>query len=103
MAETTGEGEAEAPPELLYSQHYIDESILRDNIRRELAVKPQISLKEICESCPIEKGLSELIAYMVIASRESNSIIDMASQQIIEYNDNGRMKRVSLPMVIFCS
>jgi len=103
MTESAGEGQAEAPPGLLYSQHYIDESILKDKIRRELSLKPQISLKEISEVYPIEKGLSEIVTYMVIASRDRNSIIDTSSQQIIEYNDNGQTKRVSLPMVIFCS
>jgi hypothetical protein len=103
MSEAAGQGEAGAPPELLYSQHYIDESILKENIRRKLALKPQISLGEICETCPIEKGLSEIVAYVVIASRDSNSIIDTAARQVIEYNDDGRIKRVSLPLVIFCA
>lgn len=102
LEDTPEEGQAETPPDILYSQHYVDEARLKDNIRRALSEKSQISLKDICDSFPVEKGLSEIITYAVIASRDKSSIIDTSAQQIIEYNDNGRLRAVSLPLIIFC-
>jgi len=95
-------GLAEDVPDVLYSQHYVDELRLKDNIQHMLTNKPQISLGELCVSHPVEKGLSEIITYIVIANRNTNSIIDTSDQQIIEYTDNGQTRAVSLPLVIFC-
>ncbi len=95
------EGFAGEVPDVLYTQHYVDERRLKDNIRRMLTDRPQISLGEMCKSCPVEKGLSEIITYAVIASRDSSSIIKTSSQQIIEYKENNKIKKISLPLIIF--
>lgn len=88
-------------PDALYSQHYVDEARLRENIKIILADKSQVSLKEIGETYPFRKGLSEIITYMVIASRDENSLIDDTDTQEIEYIDNDVIKIISLPRVIF--
>lgn len=95
------EGMADNAPEALYSQHYVDEARLRENIRIILADKSQVSLKEIGEIEPFKKGLSEIIAYMAIASREDNFIIDDSTEEKIEYLDRDVLKIISLPKVIF--
>jgi len=96
-----GEGEADGIPDALYTQHYVDELKLLDNIRRALAGKTQVSLLEVCEASPVEKGLSEIITYMVIASRGDGAVIDTGKQQVIEYREDEKIKRVSMPLVIF--
>ena len=101
MEDNPGEGSAPDIPDALYIQHYVDEVRLRDNIRRALAERTQVSLAEVCEICPVEKGLSEIITYMVIASRGEGDMINTDRQQRIEYVDKDEVKSVSLPLVIF--
>ncbi len=101
LAEELSKGIADTVPDSLYSQHYVDETRLRDNIRMILADKSQVTLKEIGETRPFEKGLSEIITYMVIASKDENSLIHESDTQEIEYTDNEMIKRISLPKVIF--
>jgi len=95
------EGIADRTPDALYSQHYVNEARLRDNIRTILADKHQVSLSEIGEREPFKKGLSEIITYMVIASKEDNYIIDDTKTETIKYMDKDVLKIISLPKVIF--
>jgi hypothetical protein len=101
MEDNPGEGSAGIIPDALYIQHYIDEARLYDNIRRALTERTQVSLSEVCEICPVEKGLSEIITYMVIASRGEGAVINTDKQQRIEYRDKDEVKSVSLPLVLF--
>ena len=96
-----GEGSASDIPDSIYIQYYVDELKLKENIRRAIAGKTQVSLREVCEISPVEKGLSEIITYMVIASRGEGAVINTENQQSIEYTENNEMRRVSLPLVIF--
>ena len=45
----------------LFSQHYINKSQLLKNINMALKNRTQITLKELLEIYPLEKGLSELV------------------------------------------
>lgn len=107
LDDTPSTGSAGEPPDTIYSQYYVDEFRLKDNIRHMLIDKQQISLKELCEKFPVQKGLSEIITYLVIASRDSNSLIDTTKQQIINYHEHGKeynekeIRTVYIPLVIF--
>lgn len=101
MDDTMTEGQASDIPEALYNQHYVDEYRLHENIRAILSIRSQASLKEICEAYPVEKGLAEIITYIVIASKNSDAIIDTSREQVIEYNDRERLKNINLPLILF--
>lgn len=88
-------------PDFLYNQHYVDMAQLNENIKIILADKSQVSLKEISIKYPFKKGLSEIITYMVIASKDENYLIDNTDTEEIEYRDNQITKRISVPKVIF--
>ena len=96
-------GLAEFNSDLLYSQHYVDIEILQARISKALQNKQQITLLEMCQYYPLEKGLSELIAYMNIACQDnSHALIDSEKEVNISWvNAEGVKKSVRMPAVIF--
>ena len=97
----------------LYSQFYVDESLLREQIAYMLETRSQVTLGELTEHYPIEKGLSEVISYFTIAARNASHyhIDDSAREEILlpngsspnENGTNGQIsqKSVSLPKITF--
>ena len=96
-------GTAKFNSDLLYTQHYVDIEILHGRINKALQNKQQITLLELCQQHPLEKGLSELIAYMNIACQDnSNALIDSDKEVDIAWvNTEGIGKSVKMPSVIY--
>src|SRR5581483_4711450 len=51
----------------LYTQFSLDAALLRGRIETLLEKRPQVTLAEVLANYPAEKGLSEIVAYCVIA------------------------------------
>lgn len=88
----------------LYDQLYIDPAELKGRIKVLLRGRDQISLRQITEEVPIEKGLSELIAYFGIAThleKRQRAVINDRQTETIIYRKNGRKFRIELPQTIF--
>lgn len=98
-------GEADAVTAAgLYEQLYIDPAELKGRIKVLLRGRDQISLREITEEVPIEKGLSELVAYFGIATdleRRQKAVINDRQTETIIYHKNGRDFRIDLPQTLF--
>jgi hypothetical protein len=89
----------------LFNQFFIDESELRGRIHSSLLYYPQITLQEVIEKFPIEKGISELITYFKIASEDNKHIINEETQvNIIVENKlitNKLCFEIKTPQIIF--
>ncbi|NOQ36808.1 MAG: DUF3375 family protein [Methylococcaceae bacterium] len=96
-------GTAEFNTDLLYTQHYVDTAMLQARINKALQAQKQITLKELCQQHPLEKGLSELIAYMNIACQDSgNAVVNTDKEiKIAWFNDDGLGKSAMMPSIIF--
>lgn len=95
-------GIAEFTTDLLYSQHYVDVAILEMRIRKSLQAQTQITLEEICQQHPLEKGLSELLAYLNLATHEKGGIVEMDKKvEICWQTKEGTIKSALMPRVIF--
>jgi hypothetical protein len=70
------EDDGEISLEALYIQIYVDKEQLNERIDRMLQSRDSATLSEILEAYPLEKGLSELIAYLSIASERPFSSFD---------------------------
>ena len=81
----------------LFEQVYVDESLLASRIQKALQRSSQISLKELIVKFPVEKGLSELVVYLKLATQWERSIIDETAEESLIINK----KWVVLPKVIF--
>ncbi|MCF7970082.1 MAG: DUF3375 domain-containing protein [Methylococcaceae bacterium] len=96
-------GAAKFNSDLLYTQHYVDTEMLQARINKALQNQAQITLQELCAHHPLEKGLSELIAYMNLACQDNaHALIDAQKEvQIVWKNEAGLAKSVRMPSVIF--
>lgn len=100
--EVPEEGEADVDTSVLYNQHYVDEQALRGQIRFALQTRSQVTLAELVELYPVKKGLSEIIAYLHIASESDRALINAESNQAILWQDHsGNHKEAWMPSVIF--
>lgn len=81
----------------LFEQVYVDEPLLASRIQKALQRCSQISLKDLLVEFPVEKGLSELVVYLKLATQWERSIIDDTEEETLVINE----KSVVLPQVIF--
>ncbi len=96
------EGAAEFDAAALYQQHYVDTARLQANLRQALQRRAQISLAQLCEEFPLEQGLSELVAYLNLASQAPRASIDADARQSITWQQtNGQWRRAQVPLVVF--
>jgi len=101
--EKLSSGSAEFNSNLLYSQHYVDIEMLERRISKALQNQQQITLVDLCQAHPLEKGLSELIAYLNLAGQDNaNALIDTTKEvDIFWQSAEGVEKSVKMPSVIF--
>jgi hypothetical protein len=96
------EGGGDVPSDALFEQVYVDKVRLAAHIRRSLQTRRQISLAELVETHPLEHGLAELVAYLRLAAEDPMALFDDACTQTLAWSDEtGRMRRATLPLVIF--
>jgi len=95
-----GDGDIEA--DALFEQFYVDSERLRARLRKALQTRKQISLAELLEAEPLEQGLSELVAWLSIATAESCGVIDESTLQTVRWSDStGNTREATLPTVVF--
>ena len=100
------EGDAEIDAGALYSQVVIDKAQLVRHIRHALQDRSQITLRELCEMQPLERGLAELVAYLQLAGDTFKAVVDEEVTDEIfwrreESDRQEQVKRARLPRVIF--
>jgi hypothetical protein len=96
-------GEGNVPTDVLYQQVYVDKTELAAHIRRALQTRPQISLGEIVEARPLERGLAEIVAYLSIAADDSHALIDDEQKQTLTWTDpTGCARQATVPLVVYC-
>lgn len=98
------EGKAEISTNSLYSQLYINPDELRMRIREMLRYKPRVTLKEVTDKYPVEKGMAEIITYFSLATRSETAIINEENPEtiIVFSRDSGKYIEVEMPQTIFC-
>ncbi len=71
----------------LYNQPFIDVQELKNRIRTLLQSASQVTLKQVTDIFPVEKGLAEVVAYYSIAAKDKKSVInDDIQEQILIAN-----------------
>lgn len=96
------EGSGDIPTDVLYQQIYVDKTELAAHIRRALQTRPQISLAEIVEARPLERGLAEIVAYLSLAAEDGRALIDDEQKQTLAWTDaGGTLRRATVPLVVY--
>lgn len=94
-------GEASIEVGALYRQNFVNEAELRSNIRKALQTRPQISLRSLVDIYPISKGVAEVVTYLELAHKGGGLIADDADELLTFTTENGIVRQVRLPRVIF--
>ena len=100
---TAGDG-SEGELTALFEQVFIDPDKLRLNVRAVLSGRPQVSLSEVLAVYPLQQGLSEIMGYLVLASRQSGdgeAVFDSRQLENIVYERDGRRLLAVCDQVIF--
>lgn len=101
--EHLGDGDG-ASSQALYRQFYVDESRLQRRIEAMLETRPACTLAEILHAYPAEKGISELVAYLAIASRDGRHTIDDDVSEPVQVAYGTPSERtIAMPRVVFRS
>lgn len=88
----------------LYAQQYIDPAELRGRIDTLLRGRKQITLSEVVEAVPPEKGLAELIGYFNLAThreRYQRAVINTERDEAITYTTPRGRRTATFPETIF--
>ncbi len=86
----------------LFDQVIVDKARLQANIRRLLAARHQITLREVTLEHPIQEGLAEVVTYLCLAADDENALFDEATTDCIAWRDEQGGERLArLPRVIF--
>lgn len=83
-------------------KHYIDDTALRDNIRRMLMSRVEVSLSELIKNYPITQGVSEVVSYLLIAIEAPQHKVDHTDTDVITIKMvNGDEKNLTIPRLVF--
>ena len=86
----------------LFEQWVVDKDELRARIRQALAERDQIRLCELVEAHPLERGLTELMAYLSLASEDRNAVFSEEDLDRLAWSDReGKRRGAELPRVVF--
>ena len=96
-----GDG-TDIPADMLYAAVFVDKPRLKAHIAHALRTRDQVTLADILQEHPLEKGLAELVAYLAIAGENQSSIFDETTRHRISWTDSqGKTKHAEFPAVIF--
>ncbi len=95
------EGDADVDTIALYSQIMVDRAELRENIRKELQGRGQITLAEVVNLHPLRYGLTELVAYLEIAGEWAETAVDEDMHEKVSWQSSqGITRQATLPRII---
>ncbi len=99
-------GDVEIDAGALYSQVVIDKAQLVRHIRHALQDRSQVTLRELCEMQPLQRGLAELVAYLQLVGDTFKAVVDEEVTDEISWcreksDGQEQVKRARLPRVIF--
>jgi len=101
------DGDENLDTRALYSQVVVDKAVISAHIRQSLQNQSQVSLRELCQSHPLEQGLAELVAYLELggnsgAGERFTMVIDDTVEDRIEWTGEQHTRRVArMPRVIY--
>lgn len=95
-------GDADVDAGALFEQVYVDREQLRGRLRRALQTRDQISLPQLLEHSPLERGLAELVTWLALADDDPRAIVDEETTCTLRWQDtNGMIRRADLPHILF--
>lgn len=98
------EGKAANESELLYQQFEINIPKMKEQIKQALRRHEQISLSELIQIYPVEKGVAEVVAYLDIAGKNGKRhqvLTDEQEEITVRNTQTGQAFKITTPKIIF--
>ncbi len=84
----------------LFTQTFVDQARLADNIRTVLPARSSTLLTDILDFYPVQHGAAEILGYLSLSEADLTVTVDEAEEILIDYADaDGRGRRARLPKV----
>ena len=97
IADSDGE---EIDTSALYSQTFVDQARLANNIRSVVPPRSSILLTDLLELYPVEDGVAEIVGYLALTDDDLELVPDEENRVVIDYHDrSGHHRRVQLPAI----
>lgn len=93
---------AEADPNVLFAQTFVDQVRLADNIRTLVPRRASALLSDIVTMYPIEQGAAEIVGYLALDDEDVVVELDDTDETLLEYGDPSEpdaTRRARLPKV----
>ena len=82
----------------LFSQTFVDQARLVDNIRRLLPERSSTLLTDILDFYPVEQGVAEILGYLSLAESDVSVSLDETEEVVVDYRDpDGGARRARMP------
>jgi flagellar motility protein MotE (MotC chaperone) len=95
-------GEAEVDLTALYDQVVVDPAELIRRIHQDLQMHPQVRLSEVIARHGLRHGLTELVAYLHLASQWPHVAVDEQTRDLVTWQTaDGTLRRARMPRIIF--
>ncbi|MDZ4729597.1 MAG: DUF3375 domain-containing protein [Xanthomonadales bacterium] len=99
-------GDENIDPSALFDQVVVDKERLRRHLRQALQLQTQITLSELVTTQPLQHGLAELVAYLMLGREGFNAVVDEATLEPINWqiditDERELIRSALLPRVIF--
>jgi hypothetical protein len=90
------------PSDMLYGAVFVDRIKLKGIIRNALQTKDHVTLAQILNDHPLEKGLAELVTYLSLAGDDDKAQFDDAQQHTASWtDDDGITRQAKFSAIIF--
>jgi hypothetical protein len=93
---------AEVDPDMLFTQTFVDQTRLIDNIRAVLPERSAALLSDIVAMYPLEQGAAEIVSYLALDDGDVAVEMDDSDETVLDYDDPAdptNVKRARLPKV----
>ncbi|PZO16615.1 MAG: DUF3375 domain-containing protein [Leptolyngbya foveolarum] len=87
----------------LFQQFYVDETILAERIDRVLEDRSAVEFTELLKLYPVSQGLPEVVAYLSLATRSLQHVVDSDRADLITVNslEPTMQLQLKLPSIVF--
>lgn len=100
-------GDESVDSSALYEQVVVDKTAIAQHIRQSLQVQSQLSLRDLCQTRPLQQGLAELLAYLELGEEGGSKerfemLVDEDIEELIYWSgEDGRELRARMPRIIY--
>ena len=85
----------------LFTQFAVDEALLQRHIEALLEERPQVRLSDVLVRYPVEKGLTEILAYCVLAAKDVRHSIDPVASEEVVFEMAGQEECLRIPLIYY--